>query len=179
MLEQLDKIDGVEASSANHTGTMLSISVTTGADREKVAEVVRQRLAADNRQPVRLKDDELKAALDKERWRTKEQIGELTAIEFRKLTRDRVKDFSQSEKIADDNAGRLLKNAEAQWDRLAQQAEVKEPKQLPHKIDWKRRCLEFATAFTEEAKGLLTPDQRQRFMQFVELCFSRLPGPVK
>jgi hypothetical protein len=179
VLEQLDKIDGVEASSANHAGTMLRISVRTGTDREKIAEIVHNRLAGDNREPVRLKDDEGKAALEKERWRTKEQIGELTAIEFRKLTLDRVNDFTQSEKIAEETASQLLKIAEAQWDRLAQQAEIKEPKQLPHKIDWKRRCREFAVAFAEKAKGLLSADQRQRFKELVESCFSRLPEPVK
>jgi hypothetical protein len=179
VLEQLDKIDGVAASSGNHTGTMLRVSVKAGADREKVAEAVQKRLAGDNRKPVRLKGNELKGALGKERWRTKEQIGELTAIEFRKLALDRVKDFIQGEKIADETAGTLLKIAEAQWDRLAQQAEVKEPKQLPHKIDWKRRCRVFATAFAEEAKGLLTADRQQRFRQLMEFCFSKLPDPRK
>lgn len=178
-MERLDKIDGVKGSSANHTGTMLRISVKTGTDRDKVAEVVQKRLAGDNRDPVRLKDDDLKAALENERWRTKEQIGELTAIEFRKLTLERIKDFIQSERIAEETAGKLLKVAVARWDRLAQQAEVKEPKQLPHKIDWKWRCREFATAFTEDAKGLLTADQQQRFRQLVDSCFSKLSDPVK
>lgn len=179
MLEQLDKINGVEASSANHTGTMLRISVKTGTDREKVAEVVRKRLAGDDRKPVRLKGDELKAALDKERWRTKERIGELTTMEFRKLALDRIRDFIQREKVADETAAKLLKIAEVQWDRLAQHAEIKEPKQLPHKIDWKRRCREFATAFTEKAEGLLTPIQRQRFKELVESCFNKLPDPMR
>jgi hypothetical protein len=178
VLEQLDKIDGVEASSANHTGTMLRISAKPGTDREKVAGVVQKRLAGDNRNPLRLKEDELEAALEKERWRTKEQIGELTAFEFRKLALDRVTAFIHREKVADKTAGPLLEIAEALWDRLAQQAERKEPKQLPHRIDWKRRCREFATAFTEEAKGLLSSDQRQRFKQLVELCFRQLPEPL-
>jgi hypothetical protein len=179
VLEQLDKIDGVEASSANHTGTMLRICVRAGADREKVAEAVQKRLAEDDHKPVKVEGDELKAALDKERWRTKEQVGELTAIEFRRLALDRVKDFIQREKVADEPAAKLLKVAETQWDRLARQAAMKEPKQLPHKIDWKRRCRDFATVFTEETKGLLTPDQRQRLKQLVELCVRRLPDPVK
>ncbi len=179
MLEQLDKIDGVEASSANHTGTMLRVSVKAGTDRDKVAEAVQKRLAGDDRKPVRLRDPELKAALDKERWRTKDQIGELTAIEFRKLALDRVKGFLQAEMIAGESADKLLKVAEAQWDRLAQQADRKVPKQLPHQIDFKRRGREFTVAFTEEAGGLLTDDQRQRFRKLVESYFSVFPDPVK
>jgi predicted polyphosphate/ATP-dependent NAD kinase len=181
VLEQLDKIDGVEASSANHTGTMLRIAVRAGTDREKVAEVVHKRLAGDDRQPIRIEGDKLKAALAKERWRTKEQVGELTAIEFRKLALDRIKDFLQREKVADDATSKLREIAEALWDRLAQQAEMTAPKQLPHKIDWKRRCRDFAAAFTdiEETKVLLTADQQQRFKQLVESCFSRLPNPAK
>jgi hypothetical protein len=179
VLEQLDKIAGVDASSANHPGTMLRIALKTEADRQTVAEVVRKRLASANRNPVRLKDHQLKAALEKERWRTKEQIGELTAFEFRKLALDRVDAFSRSEKLAEASAAKLLRIAEAQWDRLALQAEAKEPKQLPHKIDWKRRCREFATAFGEEAQRVLTPDQCQKFKQLVESCFRELPDPVK
>src|SRR5262249_20159053 len=138
-----------------------------------------KRLAEDNREPVRLEGAALKAALDREGWRTIDQVGELTAIEFRKLALDRVKGFTRAEKIADENAGKLLKVAEAQWERLAQEAGRKEPKRPPHKIDWKRRCREFAAAFTEEAGGLLTDDQRPRFRQLVESCFSVLPEPVK
>ena len=179
MLEQLDKIDGVEASSANHTGTMVRITVRNSSDRQRIADAVQQRLAKSNRKPVRIKHDELKSAIDTERWRTKEQIGELTAIEFRKLALDRVKGFIRSEKVADETAPKLLKVAEARWDRLAQEAETKEPRQLPHKIDWKRRCGDFARDFTDGAKELLTAEQRQRFKESVQSCFSRLPDPVK
>jgi hypothetical protein len=179
VLEQLDTIDGVEASSANHTGTMLRITVKIAADREKVAAVVQDCLALENRNPVRLDAGDLDSVLAKEHWRTKEQIGELTAIEFRKLALDRIKDFAEREKVVGETKARLLQIAEAQWDRLARQAEITEPKQLPHKIDWKQRCREFATAFTQEATGLLTPEQRKRFEQLVESCFSKLSEPMK
>ena len=170
---------GVEASSANHTGTMLRVVVRAGTDREKVAQVVEKRLADESCKPVRLQGADLEAALDRERWRTKDQVGELTAIEFRTLALDRVKDFSRAEKVVDDAAGKLLRVAEAKWDRLARQADLNEPMQLPHRIDWKRRCREFATAFTEEAGGLLTDDQRQRFRQLVESVFRVLPDPAR
>jgi hypothetical protein len=179
VLEQLDTIDGVEASWANHTGSMLRITVRAGTDREKVAAVVQDRLAVENHNVVSLVGGELDTALAREYWRTKEQIGELTAIEFRKLALDRIKDFAKREKIGGEAGARLMEIAEAQWDRLARQAEIQEPKLLPHRIDWKRRCREFATAFTQEATGLLTPDQRKRFEQLVESCFSGLPEPTK
>lgn len=40
MLERLDKIEGVAASSANHTGTMIRVTVKAVTEREKLAAIV-------------------------------------------------------------------------------------------------------------------------------------------
>lgn len=42
VLASLDKIDGVQASSANYTGTMIRVSMTPATNRDKVIEAVRK-----------------------------------------------------------------------------------------------------------------------------------------
>lgn len=176
MLERLDKIEGVEASSANHTGTMLRVTVKSAAQREQVAAVVDKELAAGNRQPVRIKGDELQKVLKAETWRAKERMGELSAIEFHKLALDQVQAFSKSEKLPNDVADKLLGVAEKEWDRLAKAADTT---QAPHQTDWRKRGSEFSKAFREQAKGLLTADQLTRLDQMITNCVERLPVAEK
>jgi len=88
LLARLDKVEGIEKSSANRTGTMLRISVASSADRDKVAETVREILTKDNRKPVLLAGDEFREALVKEEWGSP---GDLSAIEFRTFALHRVK----------------------------------------------------------------------------------------
>jgi copper chaperone CopZ len=179
VLERLNKLEGVEASSANHTGTMLRVSVKTAAEREKVAAVVEKDLAADKRQPNRLTADELRKALKAETWRGQERVRELSAIEFRKLALDRVEAFSKSEKLADDVSAKLLSVAEKEWDRLAKAADTTEANQSPRKTDWRKRGSEFSKAFCEQAKELLTADQLNRLSQMLANCVERLPVAEK
>jgi hypothetical protein len=63
-LERLDKIDGVKASSANHTGTLIRISVKAEASREKVAEAVQNDLTVDQGNVARLRAEKLMKALN-------------------------------------------------------------------------------------------------------------------
>ncbi len=175
MLERLDKIEGVKASSANHTGTMLRVTVKTATEREQVAVVVEKELAAGNRKPVRIKGDELQMVLKAETWREKERLRELSAIEFRKLALERVQAFYKSEKLPDDVAANLVKLAEQEWDRLAKAAETTEAKQSPDKTDWRKRGNDFSKAFCEQAKELLTGDQMSRLSQMLANCIERLP----
>jgi len=51
VLASLDKIDGVEASSSNYTGTLIRIAVTITADRDRVAERVSKALAEKGGEP--------------------------------------------------------------------------------------------------------------------------------
>jgi hypothetical protein len=172
VLERLDKIDGVTASSANYTGTLIRISVAAAANREGIADEVRKELSADDREPTRLQGDRLTEALRKEEWRGIGQIGELSAIEFRTLALARVRAFAEGEGLAEGVADKLLRLAEAEWDRLARSAEAKGTAQPPHKTDWVGRCSQFALAFFEQAKELLTADQLERLKQ-------RLPSQAR
>ncbi len=154
---------------------MLRVTVKTATQREQVAAVVDKELAAGNRQPVRIKRDELRMVLMAETWREKERIGELSAIEFRKLAIDRVQAFSKGEKLPDDVAGKLLTLAEREWDRLAKAADTREATQSPHKTDWRKRGREFSKAFREQAQEPLTADQLTRLDRMITDCVERLP----
>jgi hypothetical protein len=130
-LERLDKIDGVEASSANHTGTLIRISVKARADGEQVAAAVQKDLTASKGNPTRLVGEELRKTLQDEEWRDITRIGQLSAIEFRKLNLDRVKAFVEKEKLDKDVADKLLKLAETEWTgwqrRLKPRKEISRP----------------------------------------------------
>lgn len=178
MLERLDKIDGVEVSAANHTGTMIRITVRGGADREKAAVAVQKDLAADERNPTRLTGDGLTKALKDEEWRDIARIGQLSATEFRKLNLDRVRAFTAEEKLDKDGADKRVKLAETEWDRLTKAAEAREGNLPPHKADWTGRCEEFAKVLIEQSKGRLTADQSDRLREGLKNCV-RLPSAGK
>jgi hypothetical protein len=160
LLASLDKIDGVRASSANYTGTMIRIAVNTAADRDQVAERARKLFSEEDRKAVALSGDELRQALETEQWRGAGQIGELTAIEFHTMALHRVKAFAKAEKLNTATADKLTKMAEEQWDRMikgAQEAKATRPEDLAN------RCKECIPAFLGQAKGILTAEQFEQF----------------
>ncbi len=159
MLERLDKLDGVTASSANHTGTMIRVSVSAAADREKLAAEARTVLSAGSKKPTRLDGEEFTKALRGEKWRDLGRIGELSAIEFRKLALDRVRKFAEEEKLGSDLTEKLVTLAGEEWDRLATGVDPKLP---PHRADWSGRCKKFGGEFSGKAKGMLTGPQYER-----------------
>jgi copper chaperone CopZ len=162
VLASLDKINGVEASSTNYTGTLVRISVTTAADRDQVAERVRKALAGKGGEPVALAGDELKRVLGQEQWRGAGRIGELSAIEFHTLVLYRVKTFAKAEKLDKEATNKLVKIAEEQWDRITKEAK-KDGATQPE--DWGNRCKKALPLFLEQAKEVLTAEQVERFRQ--------------
>jgi hypothetical protein len=158
VLAALDKIDGVEASSTNYTGTMIRVSVTNGSCRDKVAEKVRKALAENK--PVALAGDDFKLALEKEQWRETWRVGELSAIEFRAIALYRIKTFAQAEKLDKETTEKLTNIAEEQWDRLAQEAK-KDKATQPE--DWGSRCKKSIPIFLDRAKKVLSDEQLERF----------------
>jgi hypothetical protein len=162
VLAQLDKIEGVERSYANHAGNMVRLSVAAAADPAKVAEQALKVLKDQNRNPIRLTDDEFKVALTKEEWRAGERIGELSSIEYRTLGLRRVKAFADQEKLDKEITNKLMKIAEEEWDRLAQENAPADPNQ-PGKVDWSARCRQFDDAVANRATPILTAEQMERF----------------
>ena len=175
-MERLDQIDGVEASSANHTGTLIRISMKAGASREMVTASVQKDLTAGKGNPTRLMGEELRKALKDEEWRDINRIGQLSALEFRKLNLNRVKAFTEQEKLGKDVTDKLLKLAETEWDRLAKAGDSKDGNLPPHRADWSGRCSQFAKAVMEGAKGLLSADQLERLGKGLECRFEIGPA---
>jgi hypothetical protein len=173
VLARLDKIEGVEKNSANRTGTMLRVSVVLLADRDKVADAVRQMLAKDNRNPVLLAGDEFKEALVKEEWGSP---GDLSAIEFRTFALHRIKTFAEAEKLDKEASSKLVKIAEQQWERMAKGGDccgkVKQPG------DWVAQFKQFAASVPDQAKELLTADQTERLRQVLTKRFEEKDMPI-
>ena len=120
VLASVDKIDGVQESSANYTGTMIRVSVTRANDRAKVTEAVRKVL--DENKPVALAGDDFQLALEREQWRETWRVGELSAIEFHVLALHRVKTFAKAERLDNEATDKLVKLAEQQWERISKGA---------------------------------------------------------
>jgi hypothetical protein len=157
VLASLDRIDGVEASSTNYTGTLIRVSVTTAADRNKVAQAARKVLG-DN-EPVALAGDELKTALAKEQWRQAGRVGELSAIEFRTIALYRIKTFARAEKLDKETTDKLLKMVGDLWESLAQEAK-KDRATQPE--DWGKRGKKQLPVFLARAKEVLSAEQVER-----------------
>lgn len=151
VLAGLDKLEGVERSLANRTGTM--IRVTAAVDQEKVAGQVAKYLADSKRTPVRLVGDQLRRALDNEEWRDARRIAELSGIEFRTLFLRRVAHFAKAENLDEKITRKLTQLSDRQWDRI--------PKAGDPKAVYKA-CEEVADAIAHETDGLLSREQIER-----------------
>jgi hypothetical protein len=162
LLASLDKLHGIEASSANYTGTLVRVSVTKATDRDKVAEAVRKVLTEENHKAVLLAGDELKRALDREEWRGAARIGELSAIEFHTLALHRFKTFAKAEKLDKKTTDKLVLLVERQWERLSQEANT-EGATRPE--DWGKRIRASLPVFLEGAKDVLSDEQVERLKQ--------------
>ena len=162
VLASLDKLDGVEASATNYTGTMLRVSVINANDRAKVAEKVRKVLA-DNK-PVALAGEDLKLAVEKEQWRETRRVGELSAIEFRTLALYQIKTFAHAEKLDKGTAAKLTQLAEDHLQRLLQEAR-KEKGILPEELG--NRCKKSIPAFLTQARKVLNDEQLERFRKML------------
>lgn len=166
-MAQLDKIQGVERSYANHTGDKVRVSVHTATHPDKVAEQVFKLLSDDKRNPKRVTGAELKQALDIEQWFEKERIDELSAIEFRTLGLRRVRTFAEKEKLDKEMAEKLVKIVEEEWDRLMKE-NARDKQKGSAKTDWAARCGKCAAAVVERGKSLLTAEQVERLRQSFE-----------
>jgi hypothetical protein len=87
VLARLDRLDGVERSFVNHTGTLLRLSLRPDGDADRVAEEAGRVLTdeADGVSATRLDVAVAGPALRDEEWRDRERVGELSVIEARTL----------------------------------------------------------------------------------------------
>lgn len=178
VLARLDKIEGVEASAANHTGTMLRFTLMTGIDREQATAIVQTALQADDRQPVRVEGENLLKALNGETWREKQRIRELSAIEFRKLAMQRIETFAENDNLTEEATAKLVTVAGEEWDRLAETVEAREATKSPRTTDWKSVATSFSAALCERAREFLEPGQLDRLQKMLAERIERLPAAV-
>jgi hypothetical protein len=182
LLASLDKVDGVGASSANYTGTLIRVSVASESDRSGVAKGVRNFLAEQHHSAILLAADELKRALDREEWRDVGRIGELSAIEFRTLAFHRIKAFAKAEKLNKKTGDKLLEMAEQEWARIKNEAR-NDGATRPE--DWRKRVTASLPVFVERAKKVLTAEQVERLQQRLTCkccdgdCPEAPPAPVR
>jgi hypothetical protein len=189
VLARLDKIDGVEKSLANQSGTMIRVSAKSVETRDTVAEEATKLLTEEKREPVRLAGEQFDRALKTEQWRETGRVSELSAIEFRTLIGRRLKSFAQTEKLDEEKTDKLLKFAEEEWERLGKLAAEKtresgaseknegsesktktkssEAKSSARNVDWRGLRLQFGAALADRAKELLTEQQVERLKQTI------------
>jgi hypothetical protein len=176
VLARLNKIEGVDKSFTNRTGTMIRIALASSTDRDMVAAAARAELAKDNHKPVPLAGNELQAALAKEQWYTP---GELSAIEFRTLALHRVKNFAEAEKLDKETTDRLMTIAEREWDRSVKADDGYGPEKQPG--EWLNQFKRVAESVPAQAKELLSVEQAERLRQVLTGRFTEkdVPGSAE
>lgn len=121
-------------------------------------------LSDDQRDPGPVTDAALNQAIEKEKWRAKERIDELSAIEFRTLGLRRVRTFAEKENLHQEITAKLVVIVEEEWDRLTKEI-ASDKQKASGKTDWAARCGRCAAAVVERAKSLLSAEQVERLRQ--------------
>jgi hypothetical protein len=150
VLEQLKKVEGVDAAMANHTGSMIQISLKRNADVDTIANEMTAILEKEGRKPKRLSGGELVAAVDSETWRTAENVNELSEIEFRTVFERRVKQFVDQNDLDEETTSKLMDFANQILDAT--------PKSTTE-TDWGEFCGGLAAKMVEKAKAILSDEQ--------------------
>ena len=150
MLEQLEKVDGVESAMANHTGSLVRVSLKESSDAHSVASELEAILAKQKRKPTLLSGLVVAKALKDEHWREAEKIGELSEIEFRTVFERRVKQFTKEGDLDEDTIAKLLEFSRQVLDETpASNADT----------DWGDFCGGLASRMIDKAKEVLNKEQ--------------------
>ncbi len=167
VLAQLDKVQGIARTYANHSGDMLRVSVDLAAEPDEVAVQVIRLLDEDQVKPTRVTGEDFDQALASNQWRQKELIDELSSIEFRTLGLRRIESFVKDERLDDETKQGLLRIVEDEWDRLTIEITGRKSKSSAV-TDWDAQCRRCAEAVVQRARRLLTADQATRLAQSLE-----------
>ena len=154
MLAQLEKVEGVKSAMANHTGSLVRVSITEEADAGTVAQELSAILKKQGRKPKSVTGEKLASSIKSEEWRDSERIGELSEIEFRTVFAKRVKQFVEKGEFEEEIAAKLMKFSE---EVLADTASATKD------TDWKDFCSSVANRMLEKAKDVLTEEQLEEF----------------
>ena len=150
MLEQLEKVEGVDSAMANHTGPMIRISLKPKADVDSIANEMKAILEKEGRKPKRLSGNELTVAVDSEEWRVTEKVNELSEIEFRTVFVQRVTQFVEQNDLDEETNSKLVG--------FAKQILQETPKSTTD-TDWGEFCGGLAAKMIEKAKAILNDEQ--------------------
>lgn len=169
----------MKTSAVNHTGKLIRISIKSGANRDQVAVAVERQLQTLKSTPIQVGGAELTKALQNEVWRGIDRTGELTLIEYRKVSLDRVRAFAEQEKLDANESEKMLKLAEAWWDRAARDPGIKKANVLAYDEDWSKRRDDFTKSLIEASTALLTAGQLDRLRQESNVQFMVRPVPAQ
>jgi hypothetical protein len=151
---------------------MVRISVAQAVNPEEVVERVERVFTQEKRSPIRLRDAELKQALEHAHWRTAEQVCELSIIEYRTLTLRALETFADKEKLNQKTKERLFKIALEEWDKFS-----KDGGSQDH-MDLRARITGRVTEVVKGAKPILTAQQFERFKDWLKSCLEgNRPSP--
>ncbi len=170
MLEQLDKLPGVRGSSTNYSGMTVRTSSDTDAIREVVAQAALVVLAENNTRPTRLSEKDSTNSLSSETWRGIETISELSSIEFRTVSINRLKRYAADEHLSPSATEELVRVAEKTWDEHDQSVDPTVP---PYKADWDGQCRSVDLAFVQNAKHLLSEKQIEQLKEMIQIEFPK------
>lgn len=135
---------------ANHSGSLVRISLVDGANPSDVAMELETILKDQKRKPKPLSGDALTKAIAGEQWRTVETVGELSEIEFRTVFAKRVKEYADSNGFDEATKAKLIELSEQV---LAETAASKQD------TNWTAFCEGLAARMLEKAKEILTDEQ--------------------
>ena len=164
-MDQLNRIDGVEGSFSNWTGTLIRVTVLPNTDREAVAERVQKFLAADGQNPVRVSGQELATSLKGHEWRDVNRVSELSSFEFLTVARRRINAFADSEKLDSPQRENLLSVVDGLWDKSSVGLGVPKPEATAYAAYWQSRREKFVAAYIEQVRGALTPKQIEKLVR--------------
>ncbi len=150
MLVQLNRIDGIEASSTNTAGTLVHVDLAEGANSAAIVAQLEALFKEQGRTAVRLLGDDLATALNDEEWREANQVHELSEIEFRTVFLRRVKQFAETATLAPSTADQLV--------RWSNEVLTKTPKSNAN-TDWASVCSSLEKAMLNRAAQVLSEEQ--------------------
>lgn len=164
-MSQINQIEGVSGTFSNWTGSLLRVEILPTADRETVAARVRTFLAADGQKPARVEGQELTALLSGVEWRDLSRITELSSYEFKTVAKRRIDAFADSEKLDSSKRQQLLSIVDSLWDKSSAGLDNPKADAAAYADYWQHRRDGFVTAYVEQAREVLTPEQVGRLIR--------------
>jgi len=150
VLAALEKVDGVKSAMANHSGSMVRISLSESANADAVSKELKKILKKQGRKPRQMSGEELAKAIESEQWRATEEIGELSEIEFRTVFERRVKAFAEKSDLDESTIAKLLEYSKEV---------LEETPASDSETQWADFCNGLSSRMIEKARDVLTDEQ--------------------